>query len=188
MYRNKMKSENCRSHNYRGASVRRVYIIFIIILLSAVFSNRVSADDRTSKKVGAEQGIVKDATANAISGQEAVVMLVERMEKMDFISDTSGVYSKSRITIKDLKIVLGITDLKKIEPAPSSSILSPDYVLKIKGAYCIIKPLGPEVDLSNDSTVVSIIVNTNTKSVKDDKDLTPKWTPAQREQREKEKQ
>ena len=135
----------------------------------------------------AEQSVVKGATTNAISDQEELEMLTERMKKKGFVCGTNGVCSKSSITIKELKAVLGGTDLKKIKRAPSSCLGSPVYILKVKGAYCIIRPSDSVAAMSDDRTVVSVTVNTKTKNVKDYKHLTRKLTPAQKQKEKKKK-
>jgi hypothetical protein len=183
MRRNEIRKQDCRVRS--DTLIRSVGVVGIIMLLFAVFNNHASADESTSKNKGAEQSVVDGATTNATSGQEEV-MLTERMKKKDFVCGTNGVCSKSSITIKDLKAILGVADLKKMKRAPSSSAGSAVYIFKAKGVHCIIRTSDPDAVMSDDSTVVSVTVNTKTKDVKDDNHLQRKLTAAQKE-KEKDK-
>ena len=181
MYWNEIISPGHRGRSY--TLIRCVGVIGITLLISAVFSNRASGDEGITKKNGTEKNVVNGMTTNATSSQEEV-MITERMKKTDFVCGTNGVCSKSNITIKELKAVLGATNLKEMKRAPSSSARSAVYILKVKGVHCVIRTSDPGAVMSDDSTVVSVTVNTKTQSNKDDKSLRRKLTTAQKEKEE----
>lgn len=181
MYWNEINSQGHRGRS--DTLIRCVGVIGIILLISAVFSNRASADEGITKKNGTEKNVVNGMATNADSSQEEV-MITERMKKTDFVCGTNGVCSKSSITIKELKAVLGATDLKEMKRAPSSSARCAVYILKVKGVHCVIRTSDPGAVMSDDSTVVSVTVSTKTQSNKDDKSLRRKLTTAQKEKEE----
>ncbi len=137
----------------------------LAMLLYALAENCAIADGSTRTNEVAKQIAATSATIRASSSEVASVIIAEQMKTNGFVCDADGIWSKPCLPIKELKAVLGVDDLKGIETALGTALANPVYVLRVKGASCVIKPTDRKADISDDNTVVAVDVNTNTAQI-----------------------
>lgn len=136
-------------------TMKKILLLAGVVLLVGCASATDSSPG--SNKKPSSPGWTTDLTPAEVQERLA---LRKKLQQTGFVCNADGICSKESISIKDLKAVLEITDLKEARPAPSTPPDTIVYGLKLKGGWCVITAPRPEFDILDDKAIISVHVNT----------------------------